>query len=94
MWIRLKNIQVYAYHGVHDYEREKGTRFEIDADLEAALDRAIKTDDLTDTIDYVKVHQVVVECCTTNRFQLVETLADTIATELLAQFPVREVTGS
>jgi 7,8-dihydroneopterin aldolase/epimerase/oxygenase len=92
MWIRLKNIQVYAYHGVHDYEREHGARFEIDVELEASLDQAIETDDLADTIDYVKVHKVVVACCTENRFHLVETLADTIATALLAQFPVREVT--
>jgi dihydroneopterin aldolase len=91
MWIRLKNIQVYAYHGVHDYEREQGACFEIDVELEAALDRAVQSDDLADTIDYVKVYQMVVTCCTTHRFHLVETLADTIATELLAQFPVREI---
>ncbi len=91
MWIRLKNIQVYAYHGVHDYERERGTRFEIDVELDAALDTAIKSDELSDTIDYVSVQQEVTAVATSSRFHLVETLADSIATALLVKFPVREV---
>jgi dihydroneopterin aldolase len=91
MWIRLKNIQLYAYHGVHAYEREHGARFEIDVELEAVLDEATKSDELADTIDYVKVQQLVVSISTGNRFHLIETLAETIATDVLAQFPAREV---
>jgi 7,8-dihydroneopterin aldolase/epimerase/oxygenase len=91
MWIRLKNIQVYAYHGVHDYEREHGTRFEIDVELDAALDTAVKSDGLADTIDYVSVQEEVTAITISNRFHLVETLADRIASELLAKFPAREV---
>jgi dihydroneopterin aldolase len=90
MWIRLKNIQVYAYHGAHPHEWEHGARFEIDVELEADLDRAIKSDSLEHTIDYVTVQQVVVAICTTQRFHLIEALADTIATELLVQFPALE----
>jgi 7,8-dihydroneopterin aldolase/epimerase/oxygenase len=91
MWIRLKNIQVYAYHGVHAYEREHGARFEIDVELEASLDQAVKSDELVDTLDYVSVQKEVSETCTTNRFHLIETLADTIATALLAKYPARGV---
>ena len=91
MWIRLKNIQVYAYHGVHAHEREHGAHFEIDVELEAALDEAVKSDELEHTIDYVKVQQLVVSINTGNRFHLIETLADAIATDVLAQFPAREV---
>jgi len=91
MWIRLKNIQVYAYHGVYEYEREQGTRFEIDVELEAMLDEAVSTDDLAHTIDYVKVQEVVTAVVTSNRFHLVETLTDAIATALLANFPAKEV---
>ena len=91
MWIRLKNIQVYAYHGVYDYEREHGTRFEIDVELNAALDTAVKSDVLADTIDYVIVQKEVTAITTSNRYRLVETLADRIAGALLAKFPVREV---
>ena len=31
--IRLKNMTFYGYHGVYDFEKEKGTDFEIDLEL-------------------------------------------------------------
>lgn len=91
MWIRLKNIQVYAYHGAHAHEREHGARFEIDVELEAELDTAAKSDDLSSTIDYVTIQKSVVEISTSKRFHLLEALANSIATDLLEQFPAREV---
>ncbi len=90
MWIRLKNIQVYAYHGAHAHEREHGARFEIDVELEAALDEAARNDDLSSTIDYVKIQKIVVEISTVKRFHLLEALANSIASQLLEEFPARE----
>jgi dihydroneopterin aldolase len=91
MWIRLKNIQVYAYHGAHAFEREHGGRFEIDVELEADLEKAAKTDELQNTIDYVQVQQTVVFLATTKHHNLLETLSSSIADQLLRQFPIREV---
>ena len=91
MWVRLKNIQVYAYHGVYSYEREHGARFEIDVEFEAKLDEAIKSDDIADAIDYVKVQQAVISVCTAKKFHLLESLCDKIASHLLAAFPMNEV---
>ena len=90
MWIRLINVQVYAYHGAHVHEQKYGARFEIDVELDAALDTAVKSDELTDTIDYVEVGKIVVAASTTRRFNLLESLADDIATQLLTVFPARE----
>ena len=90
MWIRLKNIQVYAYHGAYAHEREHGARFEIDVGLEAVLDNAVKTDELADTIDYVEVQKIVVAVSTGKHFNLLESLADAIAAQLLQKFPARE----
>jgi dihydroneopterin aldolase len=90
MWIRLKNIQVYAYHGAHAHEREHGARFEIDVELEAALDKAVKSDELADTIDYIEIQKIVVAASTAKRFNLLESLADEIATQLLAVFLASE----
>ena len=35
--IRLKNMTFYGYHGVYDFEKEKGTDFEIDLELFTSL---------------------------------------------------------
>src|SRR5205085_2224316 len=77
--------------GVHAHEREHGGRFEIDVELEAALEKASQTDELEDTVDYVQVQQVVVAATTTKRYHLLESLSDAIASELLEKFPAREV---
>ncbi len=90
MWIRLKNIQVYAYHGAHAHEREHGARFEIDVEIEAALEGAVQRDDLAQTIDYVQVQETVVGIATGRRFHLIESLADAIAASIMERFPARE----
>ncbi len=90
MWIRLKNIQVYAYHGAHAHEREHGARFEIDVELEAELDRAVESDSLENTIDYVKVQKAVLGVSGAKPFHLIESLANAIAVKMLDEFPVRE----
>jgi dihydroneopterin aldolase len=91
MWVRLKNIQVYGYHGVYEHEREHGARFEIDVEFEASLDNAIISDNLADAIDYVKVQQAVISVSTTKNFNLIESLCDAIASQLLFSFPMGEV---
>jgi dihydroneopterin aldolase len=91
MWIRLINVQVYAYHGAHVHEQKYGARFEIDVELDAVLDAAVKSDELASTIDYMEIGKIVVAASTAKRFNLLESLADDIATQLLAIFPAREV---
>ncbi len=91
MWIRLKNIQVYAYHGAHAHEQEHGGRFEIDVEVRAELSVAAKSDDLNDTIDYVKLQQVIVHLSTAKRYRLLESLSNEIAMTVLDQFPAEEV---
>jgi dihydroneopterin aldolase len=91
MWIRLKNIQIYAYHGVHAHEREHGARFEIDVEFQPLISNTFKSDDLADVIDYVKVQESVVQICTTKKYHLIESLCDAIASQLLLELPVEEL---
>lgn len=91
MWVRLKNIQVYAYHGAHAHEREHGGRFELDVEFQPLNPTAFKNDDLAEVIDYVKVQECVVQTCTTKRYHLIESLCDAIASQLIASFPMEEV---
>lgn len=90
--IRLKNIQLYGYHGVNDFEKEKGGLFEVDVELHTDLAKACKTDDVKQTIDYDAVFKKVEQCVTQKKFDLIEALADSIANKLLSKFEVDEVT--
>ena len=82
----LKGIQFHGYHGVAEAERQLGQKYEIDLELMIDLSAAGETDDLTRTIDYAEVVQLVIEIGTQRSFQLFEALAETIADAILAQF--------
>ena len=89
--IILKGIRFHGYHGVAEAERQLGQKYEIDLEMMTDLATAGKTDDLAHTIDYAQVVQLVIEIGTQGSFQLFETLAETIAEAVLAQFQIEEV---
>jgi dihydroneopterin aldolase len=91
MWIRLRNLQLYAYHGVGEHERKYGGRFEIDVELQAELRAATLSDDLADTIDYVKVQQAVAEVSSSRHYHLLERLAADLASGMIERFPIDRV---
>ena len=59
--IRLKNIQLFGWHGVADKEKKIGQQFEIDIEAEAQLKSAIQSDDIRQTVDYSKLYETVVD---------------------------------
>ena len=87
--IILKGIRFHGHHGVPEAERQVGGHYEIDATLRCSLTTAGSTDALTDTIDYAEVVTCIIEIGTQQSFQLIEALAEKIATTLLAQFRSR-----
>ena len=89
--IILKGIRFHGYHGVAEAERQVGQKYEIDLELTTDLSVAGRTDDLTQTIDYAQVVQLVIEIGTQQSFQLFEALAETITEALLDRFHIKEV---
>ena len=51
--IILKNIRVYACHGCLAEEGIIGSDYRVDLKIYADLKKAIQTDELIDTVDYV-----------------------------------------
>lgn len=90
--ISVHGIQFYGYHGVLPEETELGTRFAVDVDLFLDLREAGLSDDLTRTVDYTKVYDLVLKIGTGMRFKLLESIAERIAAEILNQFDIEGVT--
>lgn len=59
--IHLNNIQLYAYHGCLAEEALIGSNYSVDVMLETDFTEAAATDDLTKTIDYCIVFNIVKE---------------------------------
>ncbi len=90
--IKLKNMVFYGYHGTADEEKELGGRFEVDLDLKTNLSKAIISDDIHDTINYVEIYKLVKNIVTESNYHLIEALAGKILKEILINFPLTEVT--
>ncbi len=83
--IIIEGINVYAYHGCLDEEAKIGTRYTIDVTMETDFSEAAKTDDLSKTIDYVTVYEIVKKQMAI-RSKLIEQVGQRIVDELKTTF--------
>lgn len=90
--LTIKNLVFYGYHGVQEFEKELGGRFEVDVKIQYPFSRAAGDDSLHRAVDYQQVYEVVKAMVTGKKYHLIETLADHLADELAEQFDVDEVT--
>ncbi len=84
--IALINMRFQGSHGVLEEERAQPQPFEIDVELSLDLSLAGVSDDLHHTVDYREVFEIVRETIEGPSRQLIESLAETIAARLLADF--------
>lgn len=85
--IELKGIWGFGYHGVFDHEAKNGQDFFVDVSMYCDLSQASRTDDLTDTVDYGAITDLVVQEITGERVQLNEKLAGRIAEKIKSTYP-------
>ena len=57
--IKVENIRVFAYHGCLREETKIGSDYRVDLQVEANLQTSSKTDNLTDTVDYVFLNRII-----------------------------------
>ena len=89
--IRLKNMQFYGFHGESESEKHLGGRFEVDLEMELSLKKSCDSDDLNDTVDYEKIYKIVDSCIKKDKFYLIEALANSIAVDVLDNFPINSL---
>ena len=89
--IRLKNMQFFAYHGVYDFEKELGAPFEVDVEINASFSQAIKSDNIQEAINYDSIFKLVDSIISKKKYNLIETLANTIADSILSKYQIDSV---
>ena len=50
--LRIKDLEIYAYHGVFSAEKELGQRFVLDVCVDYEMTKSARTGDLTASIHY------------------------------------------
>lgn len=81
--ISIKNLEVFANHGVFPEENRLGQKFLVTATLYTDTRNAGMKDDLTQSIHYGIVSQKITDFLQKHTYQLIETAAEQLVQELL-----------
>ncbi len=81
--INVKNIPCYCSIGIAAEEKKMGQELIVDISLEIDSTKASQTDNVTDTVSYVDVYQIVQKTGKSKSFSLIETLSEEIAAGVL-----------
>lgn len=85
--ITLTGVGSVGYHGVLDSEKQTGQPFFVDITMFTDFTQAAATDNVAHTVNYAEVAEVIREIVTGESLDLIETLAERIATAVLEKFP-------
>jgi 7,8-dihydroneopterin aldolase/epimerase/oxygenase len=88
--ILLSEMVFHGHHGTLPAENELGQPFVVSIELRLDLRPAGSSDDLTKTVDYGEVHRMARGIVEGPPVQLIETLAERIASGTLDQHPAVE----
>ena len=84
--IFLRGMRFMACHGVLPHEREVPQPFEVDVEMGLDLRAAGESDDLDDTVNYAEVYEIVRKTIEGAPKNLIESLAEDIAEQVLSTF--------
>ena len=82
----IDNLEVFANHGLFEEENKLGQKFIFDIKCELNYKKAMFSDEMTDSISYADIAEVVVKTATTNTFNLLERLAGEILKNIFSEF--------
>lgn len=85
--IYIKKLEFFAKHGVFPEENVLGQKFVISAVLHTDVREAGKTDDLTKSIHYGEVSQMMKDYLESHTFCLLERAVETLAKKMLLEIP-------
>lgn len=85
--IRIKGLEIFAFHGVNPEEKENGQTFVLDIAMRADLSAAAESDDLNDTVNYAAVRKAVTAAFLAQKYDLIEHAASVVCDAILTGFP-------
>ena len=84
--IKVKNLRVFAFHGVNDFEKKDGQSFLIDIEAFVDLSVPCQSDSVDDTVSYAKIIKTAKSVFTSQTDDLIERATQRVADALLLSF--------
>lgn len=85
--ILIRDLNLFAYHGVNPEEKEDGQNFRFDIDYYVDILDACQGDDLSDTVSYAKIIKTVRRVFTSQKVDLLERAAQITADAIFEEYP-------
>jgi len=85
--IFVRDLEVYAYHGVPAEERVIGHRYRLSIELDLSECDAVTSDLVSETVDYGSVAVLAGTILRSSRAHTLERLVGEISDAIFAQFP-------
>lgn len=89
--IHLRGVHLECHIGVPPEERAQSQELIVDVELDVDVRAAGLSDRFADTVDYAAVRESMVQVAGRRQYALIESLAESLASEILAAFPVESV---
>ncbi|MCD8201287.1 MAG: 2-amino-4-hydroxy-6-hydroxymethyldihydropteridine diphosphokinase [Clostridia bacterium] len=84
--ISVKGLEVYACHGVMDFEKNEEQPFVVSAEMDYDFYEAAKSDDVRKTVSYAEVSDILEKTVSEECYNLIETLCYECAYRILEAF--------
>lgn len=86
--IFLTKLEVETVIGIWEWEKRLPQKVVFDLELSTDIKKAASSDSINDALDYKAVSKRIKVIASENQFELIETLAETIAQAILDEFEV------
>jgi dihydroneopterin aldolase len=88
--IILKDLEIYAYHGVAQEEKTLGQKFILTVELSLNLENAANHDDLQETVHYGILCNEIEQVFKEKKYDLIEAAAMAVIRQIFKSYPVVE----
>ena len=85
--IKIHGIRLYSFHGCLDEESKIGGNYIVNVDIYCDFKPSVKKDDLSKTINYVRINEIVVSEMK-NKKKLIESVAYMIINKIKSDFKI------
>lgn len=84
--ILIRNLKIFAYHGVNPEEKQDGQNFVFDIDAYVDISVPCESDNVENTVSYAKIIKETVRIFTCQKDDLLERAAQRVADGLFEKF--------
>ncbi len=84
--IIIKDLRLFAYHGVNPEEKNEGQNFVLDIECKTDLSKPCETDNVDDTVSYAQIVKLVRNVFTAEKYDLLEKCSQVVADAILEKF--------